>query len=62
MPKNYFVDVRMVTKKQLLKFIKDNIKDHSITKILGLFSLKTGLRVSTLETYVKELRDAELIE
>jgi len=61
MPTNYFVNVRMVTKKQLLKFITEN-KDQPLNKTLGIFSLRTGLKVSTLQVYVDELRDAELIE
>jgi len=60
MPRNYFVDIRRQTKNQLLEFIKSN-PDLSKRKALGQFSLKTGLRVATLEVYYNELIDAELI-
>lgn len=60
MPKNYFVDVRKKLKSQLLDFIKSH-PDMSKTKTLALFSLSTGLKVSTIETYYQELYDAEQI-
>lgn len=61
MPINYFVNSRMVTKQQLIDFIQQN-KDKDIKQILGLFSLRTGYKISTLEVYVKELKDAKIIE
>jgi len=51
----------MVTKQQLIDFIQQN-KDKDIKQILGLFSLRTGYKISTLEVYVKELKDAKIIE
>lgn len=60
MPKNYFVNVRQQTKLQLLDFINQN-PDKPLKTVLGLFSLKTGYKISTLQTYVQELQDAELI-
>jgi predicted transcriptional regulator len=61
MPENYFVSVRKIEKQKLLNFIKQN-PNVSIKKLLALFSLQTGLKTSTLQTYINELRDAELIE
>lgn len=58
---NYFVAVRKIEKQRLLDFIK-NHKEMTIKKILALFSLQTGLKITTLETYVRELQDAEMIE
>lgn len=60
MPVNYFVNVRQQTKVQLLEFIQTN-PDKPMKQILGLFSLKTGLKTSTLEVYLRELKDANLI-
>ena len=60
MPVNYFVNVRMVTKQNLLEFIKAH-PDMPMREILGLFSMKYGNATSTLETYVRELKDANLI-
>ena len=61
MPKNYFVNVRLKVKQQLFEFIQQN-KEKNMKQILGLFSLKTGYKVSTLLTYVDELKDAGLID
>lgn len=61
MPVNYFVDVRKTTKQMLLKFIEEN-KDKPVKQILALFSLRVGLKVSTLEIYLQELIDAGLVE
>lgn len=58
---SHFADVRRVQKQKLLRFIQEH-KDMSIEKILALFSLETGQRVTTLKVYVDELRSAELIE
>lgn len=60
MPVNYFVEVRRLQKQTLLDFINAH-NDLSIKKIVALFSMKTGLRISTIETYVQELKDADLI-
>lgn len=57
---NYFVSIRKYEKQRLLDFIKKH-KEMKIKKILALFSLQTGLKVTTLETYLRELKDAELI-
>lgn len=61
MSENFFVAVRKIEKQKLLKFIKEN-PNVPIRKVLALFSLQTGLKTSTLQTYINELRDAELIE
>lgn len=61
MTKNFFVSVRQETKKQLFEFIQQNT-DKPLDVILGLFSLQTGYRVSTLRTYVDELKQAKLID
>ena len=58
---NYFVAVRKVEKQRLLDFINEH-KEMPLKKVLALFSLQTGMRTTTLETYVKELKDAELVE
>lgn len=60
MPLNYFVNVRQQTKNQLLEFIRAN-PDKPLKEVLGLFSLKTGLSVSKLEVYVRELQDANCL-
>jgi len=60
MPVNYFVHVRQKTKLQLMDFITGN-QDKPMKQILALFSLKTGLKTSTLATYLRELKDANMI-
>ena len=60
MPVNYFVNVRQQLKLQLLEFIKAN-KDKTLRQLFALFSLKTGLKVSTIQTYFDELKDANMI-
>ena len=57
----HFNQIRKVQKQRLLDFIKEH-KEMSIDKILGLFSLQTGMRVSTLRVYVDELRMAGVVE
>lgn len=57
----HFNDIRKFNKKNLLAFILEH-KEMPLKKILGLYSLNTGIRVKTLEEYVKELRDAEVLE
>ena len=60
----HFNDVRRFTKTKLLEFIKDQetrYPDQKIEKTLALFSLQTGLRMSTIRVYLEELRSAELI-
>lgn len=61
MPENFFVNVRRVEKQRLLDFLNQH-KDYPIKKTLALFSLQTGLRVTTLQVYIRELQDAGLIE
>jgi hypothetical protein len=61
MPRNYFVDVRRQTKNQLLEYIKEH-SEWDKKRILAQFSLRTGLKVSTLEVYYNELFDAGMIE
>ena len=61
MPENYFVSIRKIEKQRLLNFIKQN-PNMPIKKVLALFSLQTGMKTSTLQTYIRELQDAELIE
>ena len=60
MPVSYFVSVRQQMKVQLLEFINAN-NDKPMKQILALFSLKVGLKTSTLEQYLKELKDANLV-
>jgi len=60
MPEGYWVKVRKIQKQQLLDFVKAN-HDKPMKQILALFSLKTGLKVSTLQVYINELKDANLI-
>ena len=62
MSSNYFVNARRLQKKQLLEFIKQKQNTMSLNKILGIFSLRTGLKVSTLSVYVNELKMADLID
>lgn len=57
----HFNQVRKVQKQKLLEFIQQH-KDEPIDRILGLWSLQTGMRVSTLRVYVDELKMAGLIE
>lgn len=57
----HYNEVRKINKQKLLQFIQEH-PDQPLSKTLGLFSMNTGLTVSTLEIYVKELRMAELIE
>lgn len=57
----HFNQVRKVQKQRLLEFISEH-KDENMDRILGLFSLQTGMRVSTLRVYVNELKMAGLIE
>lgn len=57
MPRNYFVQLRQQVKVELLQFIKDHT-DLTLDEILGRFSIQTGYRVTTLETYVEELQKA----
>jgi len=61
MVENYFVNVRRIQKAELLRFIQEH-KDISLEKALGLFSLKTGLKITTLKIYLYELKSAGLIE
>lgn len=61
MPDNYFVNVRRIQKQKLLEFIQQH-KEYSLKRTLALFSLNTGLRVTTLQVYIEELKDAGLIE
>lgn len=60
MPTNYFVNVRQQMKLQFLDFVNAN-QDKPMKQVMALFSLKTGLKVSTIDTYLRELRDANLI-
>ncbi len=57
----HYNEVRRINKQRLLKFIQEH-PDQLLSKTLGLFSLETGITVSTLETYVKELKMAEVLE
>lgn len=57
----HFNQVRKVNKMRLLEFIQQH-KDEQIDRILGMFSLQTGMRVTTLRIYVEELKLAGLIE
>lgn len=60
MPVNYFVNVRQQLKVQFLEYLKAN-PDVPIKQALALFSLKSGLKVTTLQIYYQELKDANLI-
>ncbi len=62
MVSGYFVNVRKEQKKQLLKFIIEEKKNKDIDEILGLFSFKTGLKVTTLQIYIDEMVMAKLIK
>jgi hypothetical protein len=53
--------VRKHNKQELLDYLKKN-KGVPITKALAIFSLQSGLKVSTLLTYVEELKQAELVD
>lgn len=57
----HYNEIRRINKLKLLEFIKQH-PDQQLSKTLGLFSLQTGITVSTLETYVNELRMAEVLE
>lgn len=60
----HYNDVRRLMKTKLLEFIKDQEvrnPDQKIEKTLAVFSLQTGLRLSTIKVYLEELRAAELI-
>jgi hypothetical protein len=57
MPENYFTSIRRQQKQNLLEWLRDH-KTQSTKEALATFSLKTGLRVATLEIYLKELIDA----
>lgn len=57
----HYNEVRKINKQRLLEFIQQH-PDQPLSKTLGLFSLQTGLTVSTLEIYVRELKMAEVIE
>lgn len=57
---NYFVDKRKEDKQRLLKFLVDH-PDIPQSKALGLVSANTGLAITRLEVYLKELKQAELI-
>lgn len=61
MPTNFFVEERKKIKQQLLEFIKQK-PETPIRKVIGIFSLRTGLKASTLEVYIEELKQAEVIE
>lgn len=61
MPDNYFVNVRRAAKLDLLKFLKSN-PDMDIKQAAAVFSLQTGLKVTTIERYYQELKDAKAIE
>lgn len=60
MTNNFFVNERKQNKIEFLEFINANL-DKPMKVIIGLFSLRTGLRSSTIEIYLKELKDANLI-
>lgn len=58
---NYFVEKRRLDKLQLLETIKNN-PDMDREQLIGIFSLKTGLRVELIKTYIEELKQAKVIE
>lgn len=61
MPNNYFTEKRKLDKQALLSFLKSH-PELTLKKALGIFSSNTGLAVKTLNIYVRELADAELID
>jgi len=60
MATNYFCNVRKENKAELLRFIQAH-PDMKLKKILAVKSIETGLKVSTLRTYVEEFIDADVI-
>lgn len=58
---NPFIAQRKQHKLQLLGMI-DQLKGRSVEQIIALFSLKTGLKRSTIREYWHELEDAGVIE
>ena len=63
MVEGYFTTNRKINKQKLLDFIKSpENRDVSIDKILGHFSLQTGLKITTLKTYLMELKMAGVID
>ena len=57
----YYSDARRVNKQNLLAFIQSHT-DISLEKALGLYSLQTGLKVSTLRIYLDELKIAGVVD
>jgi hypothetical protein len=57
----HFTETRKFTKQRLLDFIKNN-RSMPIEKILAIFSLQTGLKTSTLQVYVMELKEAGVLD
>lgn len=60
MVQNFFVNQRKNVKMGLLAFIKKH-EDEEMEKVLGLFSLQTGYKVTTLQQYVRELEAVDLL-
>jgi hypothetical protein len=55
---------RKMRKQEILNLINEmkQDKENTMSKIVAIYSLRTGIKASTIEVYVKELRDAGLIE
>lgn len=58
---NYFVNARRIDKNFLMDFIKEH-PDQDVNKLLALYSLKTGLKMTTLKVYLRELKEAGVLD
>ena len=59
--KNYF----MIERRARLQKVVDLIKKHegmSVQKVKGIFILQTGARGKTVDSYIRELIDAGVLE
>lgn len=57
----FFTEMRKHEKDLLLQFIRKH-KKLNIKKILGMYSQDTGFKISRLEIYVREMKEAGLIK
>ena len=57
----FYTEMRKREKDLLFQFIRKH-KKKSIKRILGMYSQDTGLKISRLEIYVKEMKEAGLIK
>ena len=59
--RNFFMVERRARVQELIRMMQNN-PDTPITKIRGLFSLKTGLSHNRIKQYLFELEESGLIE